>query len=54
MNVSAMVKPGFSPNVKEGPIRCIFFCEFHHTAGPIISCQVQKINYFFNLRAEFF
>ncbi|XP_076263040.1 nitrogen permease regulator-like 2 isoform X1 [Rhynchophorus ferrugineus] len=25
--------------VKEGQIRCIFFCEFHHTAGPIISCQ---------------
>ncbi|CAH1154224.1 unnamed protein product [Phaedon cochleariae] len=27
-------------NGKEGPIRCIFFCEFHPTAGPIISCQV--------------
>uniref|UniRef100_A0A0A9Y5U1 Nitrogen permease regulator 2-like protein n=1 Tax=Lygus hesperus TaxID=30085 RepID=A0A0A9Y5U1_LYGHE len=25
---------------KEGPIRCIFFCEFHPTAGPKISCQV--------------
>ncbi|KAJ8913820.1 hypothetical protein NQ315_003729 [Exocentrus adspersus] len=25
---------------KEGPIRCIFFCEFHPTAGPIISCQI--------------
>ncbi|XP_030754289.1 GATOR complex protein NPRL2 [Sitophilus oryzae] len=27
---------------KEGPIRCIFFCEFHHTAGPIISCQIPE------------
>ncbi|CAG9860150.1 unnamed protein product [Phyllotreta striolata] len=27
---------------KEGPIRCIFFCEFHHTAGPMISCQVPE------------
>lgn len=25
---------------QEGPIRSIFFCEFHPTAGPIISCQV--------------
>ncbi|KAL3272445.1 hypothetical protein HHI36_013925 [Cryptolaemus montrouzieri] len=23
---------------EEGPVRCIFFCEFHPTAGPIISC----------------
>ncbi|CAG9773962.1 unnamed protein product [Ceutorhynchus assimilis] len=28
------------PSSKEGVIKCIFFCEFHHTAGPIISCQV--------------
>ncbi|KAJ8937907.1 hypothetical protein NQ318_009859 [Aromia moschata] len=27
---------------KEGPIRCIFFCEFHPTAGPIISAQVPE------------
>ncbi|KAG5892242.1 hypothetical protein JTB14_014612 [Gonioctena quinquepunctata] len=27
---------------KEGPIRCIFYCEFHPTAGPIISCQVPE------------
>ncbi|CAB0014560.1 unnamed protein product [Nesidiocoris tenuis] len=25
---------------KEGPIRCIFFCEFHPTTGPKISVQV--------------
>lgn len=25
---------------KEGPIRCIFLCEFHPTAGPKITCQV--------------
>ncbi|XP_066998360.1 GATOR1 complex protein NPRL2 [Anabrus simplex] len=24
----------------EGPIRCIFLCEFHPTAGPKITCQV--------------
>ncbi|KAK9881290.1 hypothetical protein WA026_015412 [Henosepilachna vigintioctopunctata] len=24
---------------KKGQIRCIFFCEFHPTAGPIISCS---------------
>lgn len=23
---------------EEGPLKCIFFCEFHPTAGPIISC----------------
>ncbi|XP_035742508.1 GATOR complex protein NPRL2-like isoform X2 [Vespa mandarinia] len=26
--------------VQEGPIRCIFFSEFHHIAGPKITCQV--------------
>ncbi|KAJ3645010.1 hypothetical protein Zmor_022703 [Zophobas morio] len=31
--------PNSDPNNQEGPIRCIFFCEFHPTAGPIISCQ---------------
>ncbi|XP_070152194.1 GATOR complex protein NPRL2 isoform X2 [Polyergus mexicanus] len=25
---------------QEGPIRCIFFAEFHHIAGPKITCQV--------------
>lgn len=25
---------------QEGPIRCIFLCEFHPTAGPKITCQV--------------
>ncbi|XP_017774576.1 PREDICTED: nitrogen permease regulator 2-like protein [Nicrophorus vespilloides] len=25
-----------------GPIRCIFFCEFHPTVGPIISCQIPE------------
>ena len=25
---------------REGPIRCIFLCEFHPTAGPKIACQV--------------
>lgn len=28
---------------QEGPIRCIFFCEFHPTAGPIITCQVSGL-----------
>lgn len=27
---------------KEGPIRCIFLCEFHPTAGPKITCQVPE------------
>lgn len=42
MSGTSIVKPAFPNNVKEGPIRCIFFCEFHHTAGPIISCQVPE------------
>lgn len=25
---------------REGPINCIFLTEFHHTAGPKITCQV--------------
>lgn len=25
---------------REGPIKCIFLSEFHHKAGPKISCQV--------------
>lgn len=25
---------------REGPIRCIFLCEFHPVAGPKITCQV--------------
>jgi hypothetical protein len=28
---------------REGPIRCIFLCEFHPVAGPRITCQVNKI-----------
>lgn len=27
---------------QEGPIRCIFLCEFHPVAGPKITCQVNK------------
>jgi hypothetical protein len=27
----------------EGPIRCIFLCEFHPTAGPKITCQVVEL-----------
>jgi hypothetical protein len=27
----------------EGPIRCIFLCEFHPTAGPKITCQVCEV-----------
>lgn len=27
---------------QEGPIRCIFLCEFHPTAGPKITCQVPE------------
>ncbi|XKL63117.1 hypothetical protein PGB90_005481 [Kerria lacca] len=27
---------------REGPIRCIFVCEFHPTAGPKIICQVPE------------
>jgi len=30
---------------QEGPIRCIFFCEFHPIAGPIIVCQVSTTIY---------
>jgi hypothetical protein len=26
---------------REGPLRCIFLCEFHPTAGPKITCQVR-------------
>lgn len=33
---------------REGPIRCIFLCEFHPTAGPKITCQVwPKVKYTF-------
>lgn len=33
---------------REGPIRCIFLCEFHPTAGPKITCQVwSKVKYAF-------
>lgn len=28
---------------EEGPIRCIFLCEFHHVAGPKITCQVCRL-----------
>lgn len=31
---------------QEGPIRCIFFSEFHPTAGPKITCQVSLIFFF--------
>jgi hypothetical protein len=32
----------------EGPIRCIFLCEFHPKAGPKITCQVwPKVKYTF-------
>lgn len=27
---------------QESPIRCIFFSEFHHIAGPKITCQVRN------------
>lgn len=27
---------------QEDPIRCIFFAEFHHIAGPKITCQVRS------------
>lgn len=27
---------------REGPIKCIFLTEFHHTAGPKITCQVPE------------
>lgn len=39
MELNSFIKT-FDKRGKEGPIRCIFFCEFHPTAGPIISCQV--------------
>ncbi|CAH0563581.1 unnamed protein product [Brassicogethes aeneus] len=42
MNSEEYIKHRFEGSGKEGPIRCIFFCEFHHTAGPIISCQVPE------------
>nr|XP_050859168.1 GATOR complex protein NPRL2 isoform X2 [Vespula vulgaris] len=31
--------------IQEGPIRCIFFSEFHHIAGPKITCQVKLKDY---------
>ncbi|KAK4874748.1 hypothetical protein RN001_014108 [Aquatica leii] len=31
-----------SKHKQDCPIRCIFLCEFHHTAGPIITCQVPE------------
>ncbi|CAB3382742.1 Hypothetical predicted protein [Cloeon dipterum] len=34
--------PFFEGCGREGPIRCIFFSEFHPTAGPKISCQVPE------------
>lgn len=37
----------------EGPIRCIFLCEFHPVAGPKITCQV-KYDYSFILSFVFF
>ncbi|XP_072382097.1 GATOR1 complex protein NPRL2 [Diabrotica undecimpunctata] len=42
MNVKELLKNRIEFPRKEGPIRCIFFCEFHPTAGPIISCQVPE------------
>ncbi|XP_056642853.1 GATOR complex protein NPRL2 [Diorhabda sublineata] len=40
MDVETQFKKTRIKNIRiDGPIRCIFFCEFHHTAGPIISCQ---------------
>lgn len=34
----------------EGPLKCIFLCEFHPTAGPKITCQVwPKVKYTFLL-----
>lgn len=38
MDFSELIKSKFEGCGEEGPIRCIFFCEFHDTAGPIISC----------------
>uniref|UniRef100_A0A8D8TTY8 Nitrogen permease regulator 2-like protein n=2 Tax=Cacopsylla melanoneura TaxID=428564 RepID=A0A8D8TTY8_9HEMI len=29
-------------DIDRGDIKCIFLCEFHHTAGPTISCQVPQ------------
>lgn len=42
MHLDFAEKAILSDNMKDGPIRCIFFCEFHNTAGPIISCQVPE------------
>ncbi|XP_008196607.1 GATOR1 complex protein NPRL2 [Tribolium castaneum] len=39
MENTGYVLNNFDHTSQEGPIRCIFFCEFHPTAGPIISCQ---------------
>lgn len=38
---------------QEGPIRCIFFSEFHHIAGPKITCQVSKTRMLINYRYFF-
>ncbi|XP_050297639.1 GATOR complex protein NPRL2 isoform X2 [Anthonomus grandis grandis] len=42
MNLDFQKKSYHKRFPKDGIIRCIFFCEFHHTAGPIISCQVPE------------
>ncbi|CAH1994985.1 unnamed protein product [Acanthoscelides obtectus] len=42
MDMNSIVRSRAEYSGKEGPIRCIFFCEFHPTAGPIISCQVPE------------
>ncbi|XP_060522937.1 GATOR1 complex protein NPRL2 isoform X1 [Cylas formicarius] len=42
MDLIRYITPRYEGKGKEGPIRAIFFCEFHHTMGPIISCQVPE------------
>lgn len=45
MGFTELISPKSEGPVEEGPIRCIFFCEFHDTAGPIISCAVSSPKY---------
>lgn len=33
----------YEDECRDNSITCIFLCEFHHTAGPKIICQVKSI-----------
>ena len=50
MNTGTLVKDEFVDAklyVKQHPIECIFFSEFHHKQGPRITYQVTQVYCFF-------